>query len=230
MHIPHTHEWALAPKEAIVLQKSLAQRVRMTAFSKTVRIIAGVDVSLERFGSELFAGVVVLSFPDFEVIETSLVRIPVTMPYIPGLLSFREIPGLLQCFEKLKTIPDVIVVDGQGIAHPRHLGIAAHLGVLLDLPTIGVAKSRLYGQYTEPEEVGDENPILDPKTGNVLGVALKSKKNSNPLLISPGHNMDVASAARVVSACLRGYRLPEPTRQAHRIVNEFRTKSRSEER
>jgi deoxyribonuclease V len=222
MKIPHSHEWSLAPKAAIALQKELAERVRLVPFSGTIRTIAGVDVSLERFGTELFAGVVVLSFPELVVIEKKLVRTKVAMPYIPGLLSFREIPGLLKCFEKLKTTPDVIMVDGQGITHPRRLGIAAHLGVLLDLPTIGVAKSRLYGEYAEPKETGDANPITDPKEGTLLGFALKSKTNAKPILISPGSNMDAASALGIVRETLRGYRLPEPTRRAHLAVNEFR--------
>lgn len=174
------------------------------------------------FSKDIYAGIIVLSYPDMTPIAHTLVQDVTDFPYIPGLLSFREIPALLKCWEKLSAKPDVVMVDGQGIAHPRHLGIAAHFGVLIDHPTIGCTKSRLYGTYEEPTEVGRHNDIVDPKTGELLGVALKSKVCSKPLIISPGHLTSVADALNITKHCLHGYRIPEPTRQAHNLVNAFR--------
>jgi deoxyribonuclease V len=218
-HIAYTAD---NPTDAIKIQRELASRVLLSPLPALPKTIAGADVSLERFGTELFAGIIVLSYPALETIEHAVVKLPVSFPYIPGLLSFREIPGLVQCFHMLGTKPDIIMVDGQGIAHPRRLGIATHLGLVLDIPTIGCAKSRLYGSYVEPYSVGEEAPITDPKTNEVIGVAYKSKERSNPLIISPGHLMTIDDSLRVVQGCLRGYRLPEPTRKAHELVNRFR--------
>jgi deoxyribonuclease V len=212
------------PAEAIALQKTLAASVLLTPLPHTPKTIAGADVSLERFGTELFAGIIVLSYPDLTVVDQATVQLPVSFPYIPGLLSFREIPGLLACYEKLQTKPDLIIVDGQGVAHPRRLGIATHLGILLDTPTIGCAKSRLYGTYVEPEEVGESSEIRDPKKEEVIGVAYKSKVRSNPLIISPGHKITIEESLLYVQHCLKGYRLPEPTRLAHELVNKARRK------
>ncbi len=216
------HRWDISPKEAIEIQKHLAQQILLTPLKHQPRTIAGVDVSLERFGTELFAGVIVLSYPDLQVIGHAVIKTNVIFPYIPGLLSFREIPGLLHCFEQLKIKPDIVMVDGQGIAHPRKLGIATHLGLVLGIPTIGIAKSRLYGAYREPQGVDESAPITNPKTGEQLGYALKSKMRSNPLVISPGHLITTEEALTYTKACLRGYRLPEPTRLAHKLVNAFR--------
>lgn len=220
--MPDLHVWDVSSKEAIAIQKELATKVRLEPLAHMPRTIAGVDVSLERFGTELFAGIIVLSYPDLVVLDRAVVKVPVAFPYIPGLLSFREIPGLLKCFEKLTINPDLLMVDGQGIAHPRRLGIAAHLGVLLDTPSIGCAKSRLYGTYAEPTEAGETQPIIDPKTGEMIGTALKSKVRGKPLVISPGHRVTVEEALAIVTDSLRGYRLPEPTRRAHLLVNAFR--------
>lgn len=204
------------------MQDRLKSRVSIAPLRKEVRLIAGADVSSERFGDELFAGVVVLSYPELEVVAYAVAKAKVEFPYIPGLLSFREIPGLRAALEKLPQKPDLIIVDGQGISHPRRIGIASHLGVVTGIPTIGCAKSRLYGVYDEPQEVGDESGVIDPKTGELLGYALKSKARSNPLIVSPGHLIDARGALDIVRSCLRGYRLPEPTRQAHLLVNRFR--------
>ncbi|MDB4984374.1 MAG: deoxyribonuclease [Patescibacteria group bacterium] len=213
----------MSPTEAVALQKKLREELRHISLPRKPKFIAGADVSLERFGTELFAGIIVLSYPSLEIVEHSCIKTPVTFPYVPGLLSFREIPGLLECWDALKTKPDVVVVDGHGIAHPRRLGIAAHFGLVADVPTIGCAKSRLYGEYDMPsEEPGSETEIIDPKTGEVIGIALRSKKKSNPLLISPGNLITLAESLSIIKTCLRGYRLPEPTRLAHNLVNAFR--------
>ena len=216
------HSWNVTAKEAIEIQKKLNSEIQLEPLPKFISAVAGADVSVQRFGTELYAGMVVLSFPDLSIIEQALIKLPVTFPYIPGLLSFREIPGLLACYRKLKTKPDLILVDGQGIAHPRRLGIAAHLGVILDTPTIGVAKSKLYGAFDEPVAVGESQPIIDPKTFEYIGVALKSKQGSKPLIISPGHKCTIEDALRIVKEMLRGYRLPQPTKEAHALVNRFR--------
>jgi len=214
--------WKITAKEAIAAQARLRGKVLIKSLDTPIRTIAGADVSLERFGTELFAGIIVMSYPQLEVIECAVTRVEVGFPYIPGLLSFREIPGLLACLEKLKIKPDLIVVDGQGIAHPRRMGIASHLGVITGIPTIGCAKSRLYGVYNDPWRVGDSSKILDPQTGEVLGHAFRSKERSNPLIVSPGHKVGIEESLEIVRSVLRGYRLPEPTRQAHNLVNDFR--------
>lgn len=216
------HNWNVTPTEAVAIQRELKESVSIEAFSQNIHTIAGVDVSLNMFEKDIYAGIIILSYPDMTPIKQVTVKSRTDFPYIPGLLSFREIPALLECFAKLDEMPDVVMVDGQGIAHPRRLGIAAHLGVLLGIPTIGCGKSRLYGTYDVPTIVGEANDILDPKTGEVIGKALKSKARSNPLIISPGHRMSVEDALRITRDCLRGYRLPEPTRRAHLLVNESR--------
>ncbi len=220
------HSWNVTPKEAIEIQKELRDKVRITPLDKEIKTIAGADVSLNMFSTTIYAGIIVLSYPELKPIAHAVVQSETKFPYIPGLLSFREIPALLQCFDKLKSkgvIPDVVMVDGQGIAHPRRLGIAAHLGALLNIPTLGCAKSVLYGKFDMPKEAGDQSQITDPKTGEVIGAALKSKARCNPLIISPGHMMSESDALRITKQSLRGYRLPEPTRFAHELVNKFRT-------
>lgn len=174
------------------------------------------------FQKEIYAGVIVLSYPDLDVLDYSVVKSETSFPYISGLLSFREIPPLMECIEKLSVYPDVYMVDGQGIAHPRKFGIASHLGVLIGSPTIGCAKSRLYGKYEEPLEVGESKLILDPKTGEELGNAFKSKARAKPLIVSPGHLITIKESLEITRNVLSGYRLPEPTRQAHDLVNKFR--------
>jgi deoxyribonuclease V len=216
------HAWNVSAKEAIAIQKDMQSLVRLESFDAEIHTIAGVDVSMNRFSNDLYAGVIVLSYPDLAPIAHSVVKDVASFPYIPGLLSFREIPALMKCFEKLKVTPDVVMVDGQGIAHPRRLGIAAHLGVLLDMPTIGCAKSRLYGTGIEPQHPGETMDLIDPKTDETIGAMYMVKARSKPIIISPGHRMTVADATSITVSCLRGYRLPEPTRLAHLLVNQFR--------
>jgi len=225
MHVlspPHT--WDVTPSAAVGVQREVAKNVRTdTPLSlDSVRLVAGVDVSCTRFSPLLTAGVVLWDRRTGVVEETSYVQTVGTFPYIPGLLSFREIPVLLQAIEKLTLEPDVWMVDGQGIAHPRRLGIAAHLGVILSRPTIGVAKSRLTGTFEEPaDEEGASSPLMDKE--EMIGSVIRTKPRSNPLFISPGHLIDQFSAEAILRACLRGYRLPEPTRLAHLFVNAMRT-------
>lgn len=205
--------WDLTPEEAVAEQTRLATRVQQTnGFDPgTLRTVAGIDVSLKGDGQ---AAIVVLSFPDLAVVDEAVASVPLTFPYVPGLLSFRESPLVLAAWEKLSVRPDLLMVDGQGYAHPRRFGIACHLGVLLDLPALGVAKSVLVGKFDAlGDEPGSQAPLVH--RGETIGTALRAKARTNPLIISVGHKIDLPTAVALVSQCLRGYRLPEPTRQAH---------------
>jgi deoxyribonuclease V len=221
MKIPTLHRWDLTPTEAIALQRELAARVDTRPVVRNCKYIAGGDVSYNRFSSTLYAAVVVLDTSDWRVIETQGMIGEATFPYIPGLLSFREAPILLDAFARLKHRPDAVFVDGHGYAHPRRLGIACLLGLWLRIPTVGCAKSRLIGTYDEPgPNAGDTASLLD--RGEVIGSVLRSKTRTNPLYISCGHRINLASSVRLVLDACRGYRIPEPTRQAHLHVNEMR--------
>jgi deoxyribonuclease V len=221
-----THTWNVSPKEAIQVQKDLKDKIKIGKFLNLEKIqyIAGADISLNRFSSDIFAGIILLSFPDLKPINYSIIKSKTDFPYIPGLLSFREVPALLDVWKKLKTKPDVLIVDGQGIAHPRRLGIATHLGFLLDIPTIGCAKSLLYGKYEEPAKTAGSFSYLYDKYNQEekIGVVLRTKDNVKPVIISPGHKMDVEDALEIMKKCSGKYRIPEPTRLAHELVNQFR--------
>lgn len=215
------HAWDLDPEAAVALQRELASRVRLEPIEASVRTVAGCDISFNRDEERVFAGIVVLALPGLETVEEVAVETVATFPYVPGLLSFREIPALQEAWARLETEPDAVMLDGQGIAHPRRMGIACHFGLLVDRPTVGCAKSPLAGRFETPGPLpGDRSPIVH--RGDVVGTALRSKARSNPLIVSPGHRCDVASAVALVEACAGGYRLPEPTRRAHLWVNERR--------
>ncbi len=222
MDFPQLHGWSMTYREAAALQKELARRLEIAShLPERITAVAGVDVSYKKHGDQFFAAVVVLSFPDFHVIEEISARSRVTFPYIPGLLSFRELPVLLEAFRRLQTIPDVILVDGQGIAHPRGLGIASHLGLWLDLPTIGCAKSRLCGEYETPgARKGERTPLF--LEGKQVGAVLTTRDGVKPLFISPGHKVDCPVATELALKCALRYRMPEPTRLAHRLSNDLR--------
>ncbi len=222
MQFPDLHSWELTPKEAIALQKSLADRVVLQdTLPDEVRLVAGVDVSYQRRADHFYGAVVLIDLGTRNIIETAVASTDGSFPYIPGLLSFRELPVLLQAFRKLQTIPDVVLADGQGIAHPRRLGLASHLGIWLDLPTIGCAKSRLCGEADEPGPTrGDKTPLfLD---GQKVGAVVRTRDRVRPLFVSPGHQISVDRAVEIVLQCGGGYRLPEPTRQAHLASNRLR--------
>jgi deoxyribonuclease V len=222
MDFPALHAWNLSPKAAIELQKQLAGQILLASrLQHPVQTVAGVDVSYRKHGSTFFAAVVVLSFPELQVIDQASAVAEVTFPYIPGLLSFRELPALLEAFCRLQTVPDLVLVDGQGIAHPRRLGLASHLGLWLDLPTIGCAKSRLVGEAVEVGGIrGASQLLLDQ--GEEVGRVLRTRSGVKPMFVSPGHLLDTAAAVKFTLACGGGYRLPEPTRQAHRLSNRLR--------
>lgn len=219
-----SHRWDLTPKEAIALQKELAGRVDAATPLGPCEFVAGVDASYSRFSPIIYAAIVVLRTSDWAVVEAQHVVARATFPYIPGLLTFREAPPLLSAFAQLKQRPDLIMVDGQGRAHPRRLGIASHLGLLLGVPTLGCAKSRLIGEHREPGPKAGASTALTHE-GEMIGRVLRTKHNTRPLYISVGHRIDLSSAVKAVLRACRGYRLPEPTRQAHLHVNEVRRKA-----
>jgi deoxyribonuclease V len=225
MSLTPLHDWHLAPREAIALQRQMAGRVERDDRLDEVRHIAGVDIGFEQKGAITRAAVVVLAWPPrspgvFDVVEEALHREPTRMPYIPGLLSFREVPAALAAVDRLSVTPDLVMVDGQGIAHPRRLGVASHLGLWLDLPTIGVAKSRLCGRHGEPGPArGDWTPLVDGPDDEVIGAVLRSRVGVKPLFVSPGHRLSLATALAWVVACLGRTKLPEPTRLADRLAS-----------
>lgn len=184
----------------------------------TPKFIGGADVGFEQQGTVTRAVIAVLSWPDLQLVEYQIARVPTELPYIPGLLSFREVPGLMAAWAQVKQKPDLVLVDGQGIAHPRGFGVACHFGLQADVPTIGVAKSRLYGEYLPVDEkAGSYQQLL--QDNRQLGWVLRSKKKCNPLFISPGHKINFSASLEWVNQCLRGYRLPEPTRFADGIAS-----------
>lgn len=198
------------------IQKKFRERLVLRWDDRPVETIGGVDVSIKTEVTR--AAIVVLRYPDLTPIEAAVAETPLVFPYIPGLLAFREGPGVLAAWHKLENKPDLLMFDGQGIAHPRGVGIASHMGLWLERPTIGVAKSRLYGLHAEVGPArGDRADLLDKNT-NVIGAVLRTRERTNPLYISPGHLMDVEHAVKFVMACTTSYRLPEPTRWAHKAA------------
>lgn len=212
------HSWTLDPIEAAAIQTGLRDRLILNWSNPPVSTIGGVDIGLTEDRAR--AAVVVLRYPDLTPLDSAVAEVPLVFPYVPGLLAFREGPAILAAWEKLTHLPDVVLFDGQGIAHPRGMGIASHMGLWLERPTIGVAKSRLYGRHAEPgPNPGDFAELYDPrKKGLVIGTVLRAKARTNPLYISPGHLIDVPWSLKFVQDCLAGYRLPEPTRWAHKVA------------
>lgn len=228
MDVPSLHGWSMNFREAVALQRELAGSVLLLdCLPRPLRTVAGVDVSYEKHGDLFFAAVLILSFPDLVPVEEAFAVDRVSFPYIPGLLSFRELPVVLEAFRSLHNVPDAVLVDGQGIAHPRRLGIASHLGLWLGLPTVGCAKSRLCGAHPPPgARRGDQVPLtLD---GERIGTVLTTRDRVKPLFISPGHKTDIASATELALACTRRYRMPEPTRLAHLLTNKLRREAKGE--
>jgi len=223
MNISITHSWSLTPREAKEVQKQLRGKLILqnTISSQDIRVVAGADVSYHKKQNLLFGAVVYFSFPDLEFIGAEYAFRSVEFPYVPGLLSFREIPVLLEIFSRSTQSFDLLLCDAHGYAHPRHFGLACHLGVLLDKPTIGCAKSRLVGTFQEPGVVKGENTplIFEDET---VGLVVRTCDNVKPVFVSIGHRVDLEMAKRVVLACTNRYRLPEPLRQAHIAVNRYR--------
>ena len=233
------HSWNLSYQQATDLQERLACKVRHTPLKRMPGTVAGIDCAFSKDGEKILAVVVVLKFDSMEVVETADATRRVSFPYIPGLLSFREAPVCLAAVEKLARQPDVFIIDGQGIAHPRRLGLAAHLGLFFDKPTIGCAKSRLIGQFEEPpREKGRYNLLTDSPSTNrrvncgrravndeIIGAVLRTRANVKPVFVSVGHKCLLEDAIKITLACATRYRLPEPTRLAHQLVSKLKLKA-----
>ena len=214
MRLRHLHDWRVTPAEAMAIQARLAPQVVAQGGPQEVRYVAGADIALGEAKGR--SAVVLLSYPDLRLVEQHVVEEPVTFPYVPGLLAFREVPVLARAFERLGREPDLLLVDGHGFSHPRRFGIACHLGLLLDLPTIGVAKSRLVGEHGEPpREAGGWAELRDGP--DLIGLVLRTRDGVSPLYISVGHRIGLQEAAAWVLRFCRGYRLPEPTRLADQL-------------
>jgi deoxyribonuclease V len=226
MKIKYLHHWNITYKEAVDIQQELKEKLILDdkQFPGRISTIAGADISYSKQDDMFFAAVILLAYPTMDVIEEVSLTEKAPFPYIPGLLSFREGPALLKAFEKLKSVPDCVIFDGQGIAHPRGIGLASHMGLFLDIPTIGCAKKRLAGVHNEVGvEVGDYADLM--LDGRIMGAVVRTKKKVKPLYVSPGHKIGLRRAVDVVLSCCRGYRITEPVRRAHLAVNRIRSKA-----
>ena len=213
----------LTPTQAVAQQRALREQIRLRPLPHPPTLIGGTDISFNLYSNHFYAAVVVLDYRTLEVLETASAEMDVDFPYVPGLLSFREIPALLAAWKKLARKPDVVMVDGHGIAHPRRMGIATHFGLVTQVPTLGCAKKVLVGSHPEP---GPEKGAATALThqGEQVGYALRSKDRVKPVFISPGHLLDLEGALAVARHCCAKHKLPEPTRQAHLAVNSLRRK------
>lgn len=216
------HSWNVTPQEAVQIQKRLQAQISLEDFSGPIHFIAGCDMSLRDDLNLGVAGIIIYSFPELREVERRHVTGKLSFPYVPGLLSFREAPVLIELFGRLEHSPDLIIFDGQGIAHPRGVGIASHMGLWLNKPSIGCAKSRLFGIYEEPgEKAGSFSELLSPEGGRV-GTVLRTREKCRPVYISPGHKMSIERSVEIIGRCMDGYRIPKPTREADRYVGEIK--------
>lgn len=217
------HSWDISIKEAKELQVSLREKLVLKSdfLLNNVSYIAGADVSYSKISNKCYAAIVVFKYPEMDIIEKSFAIKESSFPYVPGYLSFREAPSLIEAFSQLKTEPDILIFDSQGIAHPRRFGLASHLGVLFDKPSIGCAKNRLIGEYSEPENVKNATSTL--KIGSeIIGSVLKTKVNCKPIFISQGHKISLEDAIEIINKSTGKYRIPLPTREAHLLSNKIR--------
>lgn len=215
------HAWNVSYARARELQTKLAPRVIHKPLRKTPKVIAGLDCAFTKDKQKVIAAVVVLKLPKLEIVETMIATRKLTFPYIPGLLSFREAPACISAVEKLSITPDAFIIDGQGIAHPRRLGLAAHLGLFFDKPTIGCAKSRLVGKYDEPP-LNKASYTCLKNNEQIIGAVLRTRTNVKPVFVSVGNRCTLADAIKTILACTTKYRIPEPTRLAHQLVSKAR--------
>jgi len=236
MKIRKLHKWNLTYKEAVQLQRQLASRVQFSAIKKNPKIIAGLDCAFSKDGKKIFTAVVVINISDFSIIETITTTQKLNFPYIPGLLSFREAPACIEAIKKLKTRPDLFIIDGQGFAHPRRLGIASHIGLFIDKPVIGCAKSRLTGTFETPaRKRGSFSPLIDvarpswpcphgleTRATEQIGAVLRTRTDIKPVFVSVGNRCTLDDAIKIVLECTTKYRLPEPSRLAHQLVSQFK--------
>lgn len=229
MKIQALHEWNVSPNEAKAIQNDLRSQIITHNDFKEIKTIAGADIALDPEKNLGFGGVIVYRYPDLVEIERREAILPLTFPYIPGLLAFREGPVLLKAFEQLHNEPDLIFFDGQGLAHPRRMGIASHMGLFLDRPTIGVAKSLLVGKYQEPGlSLGDQTPLIDKN--ETIGVCLRTRFKVRPIFVSIGHKIDLPTAVQFVLSCLDGTRIPKPTKEADQYVAKIKKRFLEEDR
>lgn len=212
----------ITPKEAIQMQKELRGQILLRPFEGDPKTVGGADISFNRGSNIVHAGIVVLSLATLEPVAYSLVTTEVTFPYVPGLLAFREIPALAEAWHQCRQKPDLLIMDGHGIAHPRRMGIATHFGILAGHPTVGCAKNVLTGTYKEPDSKRGSYSWLTDKNERI-GMVLRSRTRVNPIFVSPGYKMDFRTSRQIVEKTLTKYKLPETTRAAHRLVNELRT-------
>jgi len=218
MKINKLHEWPATIADARSIQEKFRSQVVRDSAVGDVSVVAGVDIGFENQGKTTRAAVALLDFENLVLIEKSIVRVKTVFPYVPGYLSFREIPAALKAFEKLTKVPDLVLCDGQGIAHPRRFGLACHLGLWINIPCIGVAKSRLTGSYQEPAgKKGSWKPLMDED--EIIGAVLRSRDNVSPLFVSIGHLVDLPTAINYTLRCTTNYRLPETTRWAHKLAS-----------
>lgn len=210
-----THPWDVSPAKAREIQHQLCGRAVVEPLDHQPDVIAGIDVSVKN--DQARAAVVLLSFPDLVPLQATMAEMPISFPYVPGLLAFREGPVVLEALNQLEVRPDVLMFDAQGLAHPRRMGLATHLGILLDMPAVGCAKSRLCGAYAEPEkQKGSWTPLTDK--GEVTGAVVRTRDNVRPVFVSVGHRVDLKAAVALVLDCATKYRLPQPTRWAHKVA------------
>jgi deoxyribonuclease V len=221
---PTPHRWSLTPRQAIAVQRRLAAKVLVTEPAKPMRLVAGLDCAFT--STECLAAVVLWDAETHAVIEQHTASRPLRFPYVPGLLSFREIPALLAALRKLKQTPDALICDGQGLAHPRRFGIASHLGVLCDLPTVGCAKSRLLGEHAVPARSRGSTALLFDK-GEIIGEVLRTQDDGRPVYVSIGHRLTLPAAREIVLRCVTQHRLPEPTYLADHLVSKFKQSLRA---
>lgn len=210
------HPWSVTPKQAVALQRELAPLVERSDRLSSVKVVVGLDVAYAVETKFARAAAVAFSFPELQLLEQALGFRPVTFPYVPGLLTFREAPAAIAALEELSIAPDLLLCDGQGVAHPRRFGLASHLGLYLDIPSVGVAKSRLVGEHAKVGAAAfEQTPLMDH--GEQIGVALRTRERALPIYVSTGHRIGLETAVAVVIACCRGRRLPEPTRLADKL-------------
>jgi deoxyribonuclease V len=226
MQPQHIHPWPQSYEQALRLQRKLRLSIVLDTPLLKLRLIGGADISYAKSTNKHYAGVVVFGYPGLKIIERRSAVVKTSFPYIPGALSFREGPALLAAIANLQHEPDVWVFDGQGIAHPRRLGLASHLGILLDKPSIGCAKSRLWGEYTPPPDKAGAYTWLTHQ-GRIIGAVLRTRQGVKPVFVSPGHRISLEDSIKIINACCRGYRQPEVLRLAHHYVNQLRQEDKT---
>jgi len=222
MTILSLHSWRVTPQQGLKIQNELANQVEQKNLLRTPQWIAGADISMTMQSKEAYAGIVILNARTLEIADEYFIKGKIEFPYIPGLLSFREAPLLLKLFKKVSPAPQLVFFDGQGVAHPRKLGLASHMGLFLNCPTIGCAKSRLTGTHREPKLKKGSRARLRDKEGKTIGSVLRTRENCKPVFVSVGHQIDLETAIHWTMKCTTRYRIPEPTRLAHIRVNDYR--------